>query len=356
MSSQVAAELVAVVIGVDDDVPVVLATDDALPHGPLEPAHRSLQAGVRAWVAEQSAVQLGYVEQLYTFADAGRLPGETTSLEPASSDQSPSTETMAPGRTAAPHEAVTSGRTVAISYLGLTRATSRAQWMSIYSLFPWEDRRGADAALDDSLAAALQAWAGVDAEARARVAYTFGLDGEPWQPDLVLQRYELLWEAGLVAESVGAAASGGAAPAGVAASAGVTASRGAAESAGATAASAGSAHPATGRPMVHDHRRILATGLARLRSTLQYRPLIFELLPEEFTLGHLQATVEALAGRQVHKPNFRRLVLQQAELVEPTGRTSKETGGRPARLYSYRRAVHAERRHVGTKLPRPKVR
>ena len=108
--------------------------------------------------------------------------------------------------------------------------------------------------------------------------------------------------------------------------------------------------------MVHDHRRILATGLARLRSTLQYRPLIFELLPEEFTLGHLQATVEALAGRQVHKPNFRRLVLQQAELVEPTGRTSKETGGRPARLYSYRRAVHAERRHVGTKLPRPKVR
>lgn len=320
MSSQVAAELVAVVIGVDDDVPVVLATDDALPHGPLEPAHRSLQAGVRAWVAEQSAVQLGYVEQLYTFADAGRLPGEATSLEPAASDQPPSAETVAPGRTAAPHEAVTAGRTVAISYLGLTRATSRAQWMSIYSLFPWEDRRGADAALDDSLAAALQAWAGVDAEARARVAYTFGLDGEPWQPDLVLQRYELLWEAGLVAES------------------------------------AGSAHPATGRPMVHDHRRILATGLARLRSTLQYRPLIFELLPEEFTLGHLQATVEALAGRQVHKPNFRRLVLQQAELVEPTGRTSKETGGRPARLYSYRRAVHAERRHVGTKLPRPKVR
>lgn len=320
MSSQVAAELVAVVIGVDDDVPVVLATDDALPHGPLEPAHRSLQAGVRAWVAEQSAVQLGYVEQLYTFADAGRLPGEATSLEPASSDQSPSAETVAPRRTAAPHEAVTAGRTVAISYLGLTRATSRAQWMSIYSLFPWEDRRGADAALDDSLAAALQAWAGVDAEARARVAYTFGLDGEPWQPDLVLQRYELLWEAGLVAES------------------------------------AGSAHPATGRPMVHDHRRILATGLARLRSTLQYRPLIFELLPEEFTLGHLQATVEALAGRQVHKPNFRRLVLQQAELVEPTGRTSRDTGGRPAQLYRFRRSVHAERRHGGTKLPRPKVR
>ena len=47
--------------------------------------------------------------------------------------------------------------------------------------------------------------------------------------------------------------------------------------------------------MLHDHRRILATGLARLRSTIQYRPVIFELMPPAFTLGQLQATVEALA-------------------------------------------------------------
>ncbi|PKZ41402.1 hypothetical protein CYJ76_08160 [Kytococcus schroeteri] len=295
MSSLVAAELVAVVIGVRDDTPVVLgATEpDALPHGPLEPAHRSLQAGVRAWVAEQGGVELGYVEQLYTFADR----------EPAGQ-----------------------GRTVAISYLGLTRSTPSPRWLEVYDLLPWEDRRGV-AGLAPAVERALRTWAEGDEDAVARVAHTFGLDGQPWAPELALQRYELLWEAGLVRESAGAGAG-----------------------------SRDDAVAATGAVMVHDHRRILATGLARLRSTLQYRPLIFELMAEEFTLGQLQATVEALAGQEVHKPNFRRLVLQQAELVEPTGRTSRDTGGRPAQLYRFRRSVHAERRHGGTKLPRPKVR
>ncbi|HPX47660.1 MAG TPA: hypothetical protein PK408_05600, partial [Treponemataceae bacterium] len=41
--------------------------------------------------------------------------------------------------------------------------------------------------------------------------------------------------------------------------------------------------------------RVLATGIARLRTKIQYRPVVFELMPEEFTLGQLQACVEALA-------------------------------------------------------------
>ena len=41
----------------------------ALPSGPFELAHRSLQAGLRAWVERQTGLPLGYVEQLYTFAD-----------------------------------------------------------------------------------------------------------------------------------------------------------------------------------------------------------------------------------------------------------------------------------------------
>ncbi len=108
--------------------------------------------------------------------------------------------------------------------------------------------------------------------------------------------------------------------------------------------------------MLHDHRRILATGLARLRSTLQYRPVIFELMPPDFTLGGLQATVESLAGQRLHKQNFRRTVQDQLGLVEPTGETERDTGGRPAALYRFRSEVHAERRHVGTKLPRPRTR
>src|SRR5699024_1366493 len=102
--------------------------------------------------------------------------------------------------------------------------------------------------------------------------------------------------------------------------------------------------------MALDHRRIVATGVARLRAKSQYRPVVFELMPPKFTLGQLQAVVEALTGQRAHKQNFRRLVSQQ-NLVEDTRGTSRETGGRPARLYRFRREVLLERHIAGTHLP-----
>ena len=102
--------------------------------------------------------------------------------------------------------------------------------------------------------------------------------------------------------------------------------------------------------MLHDHRRILATGIARLRAKIKYRPVVFELMPSSFTLFQLQRAVEALAGRLLHKQNFRRLIEQQ-ELVEETGAIATETGGRPAKLFRFRRAVLLQRAVVGTKLP-----
>ena len=105
-----------------------------------------------------------------------------------------------------------------------------------------------------------------------------------------------------------------------------------------------------GRSMVLDHRRILATGIARLRAKIKYRPVVFELMADSFTLGQLQRTVEAIAGRTVHKQNFRRLIEQQ-ELVEETGETTVATGGRPAKLVRFRRAVLDERNVSGSKLP-----
>ena len=103
-------------------------------------------------------------------------------------------------------------------------------------------------------------------------------------------------------------------------------------------------------PMRYDHRRILATGIARLRAKIKYRPVVFELMPTAFTLLQLQRAVEALAGRPLHKQNFRRLIDQQG-LVEETGEISAETGGRPAKLYRFRREVVAERAAGGSKLP-----
>jgi hypothetical protein len=98
-----------------------------------------------------------------------------------------------------------------------------------------------------------------------------------------------------------------------------------------------------------DHRRILATAIARLRAKMKYRPVVFELMPAEFTLTELQRTVEAIAGRHLHKQNFRRLV-EATQLVEPTGESSTATGGRPAALYRFRREVLSERPSAGLRF------
>lgn len=312
----VASELVAVVVAVTAGGPQVLTVGDPagvprLPSGPLRADHRSLQTSLRMWVERQTGVELGYVEQLYTFADRERV---------------------------GPHHHLLS-----VSYLGLTRVDEAAAahagrrgpgfaWRPWSEFVPWEDRRDPQScALAEELRERLTAWAAespageVRADRLARIEGTFG---DPWVSELTLQRYQLLFEAGLVAEA-------GAGP-------------------------RREAHPAsalgavddarTGMRMLHDHRRILATGISRLRAKIQYRPVVFELVPPEFTLGQLQTTVEDIAGTDVHTQNFRRLV-QQQHLVEPTGGRESATGGRPARLYRFRREVELERYAAGTKLP-----
>ena len=300
----VAAELTAVIVAVTEGQPRVLTIEhgQALPSGPFQPSHRSLQSGLRSWVETQTHHPLGYVEQLYTFADQDRKQG-------------------------------TLGRVVSVSYLGLTQEAPvvegwDAAWQPWYRFFPWEDYRGSERALAETvLGPALYAWADRapdpatlrDRQRRATIA--FGLRGQRWNEELVLQRYELLWEAGLAAEGQPADAD-----------------------------LPDAMKRALGEPMRHDHRRILATGIARLRAKIKYRPVVFELMPAAFTLLQLQRSVEALAGRLLHKQNFRRLIDQQA-LVEETGDVTTETGGRPAKLFRFRREVLAERQVVGTKLP-----
>ncbi len=279
---------------------MTIANASALPSGPFEFAHRSLQSGLRAWVEKQTGHPLGYVEQFYTFADPGRT-----------------------GDAQAPHS-------VSISYLGLTREDQvgegfEAHWSGWYDYFPWEDHRsGPPALIAKMLTPRLRAWAKSAASAPLqrqrwqRAAITFGLDDREWNEELILQRYELLYEASLIPEAV--RDNGGPTPI------------------------------VPGRAMTSDHRRILATGIARLRAKIKYRPVVFELMPAEFTLLQLQRSVEALAGRLVHKQNFRRLMEQQ-QLVEETGAIAADTVGRPAKLFRFRHAVLAERAIAGTKLP-----
>ena len=277
---------------------------EALPSGPLEAEHRTLEVGLRAWVERQTSQKLGYVEQLYTFGDRDRSAGD---------------------------EALPA---LVVAYLALVRearpaGAADAEWRNWYRYFPWEDWRDGRPALLDPIERALARWAGQagsEAERRSReerVGLAFGLSGAAWNEELVLERYELLYEAGLVSE---AARDLGRSPAAL------------------------DGLP-TGAEMAVDHRRILATAIGRLRGKIKYRPVVFELMPPAFTFLQLQRTVEALAGVRLHKQNFRRLVEQQG-LVEETGEVSAETGGRPARLVRFRREVLTERPAPGVRLPR----
>ncbi len=277
------------IVAVTHDEPVVLSTSsggaDALPSSRFQPARQAnLDECLRDGVAEQTALRLGYAEQLLALHD----------------DRSG----------------------LGIGYLALTRTTAgtsaTAVWRSWYDYLPWEDwRNGRPAILAKTIEPVLRTWSedpagaadvtrGLTRAERTRMA--FGLDRTPWNEERVADRFDLLCETGLV----------------------------------------GSAD-LPGRSLRHDHARILASAIGRLRAKLKIRPVIFELMDNEFTLFELQKTVEAILGPHLHKQNFRRLI-ESAGLVEPTGEVRAKTGGRPAKLFRFRHEVLMERPAPGVRV------
>lgn len=287
--------LSAVIIALRGRQAVVLTTHApdgaaALPFGPFDPVKdRTFELALRSFVTQQTGFPLGFVEQLYTFGDMGRASPRAT-----------------PGPVRA--------REVSVGYLALTPASALepatadsghdARWTPLFDIFPWEDWRKGPPALLDSLRAPLLDWVGQDAKRLSRAENLFALTPDArWNEEKVLERYELLYEAGLVHEA--ARDHDRPMPEGF-----------------------------HGLPMASDHRRIAATGLGRLRSKLKYRPVLFDLMPDEFTLSSLQAAAEAISGLSLHKQNFRRGV-ERTALVSATGRFATDTGGRPAELFRY---------------------
>lgn len=312
--SQISIGLNAVIVSIIDQQPHVLLlqnkddTDqylpedrpfDVLPFGPFYPTqHRTLESGLRSWVQEQTHQEIGYVEQLYTFGNAGRDPRE---------------------RAGGP-------RMVSVGYLALVQhknpsARKDGLWRDWYRYFPWEDwRDGRPELLDRDILPALGNWIeqadtkSQQLERKERASITFGLGETPWSDELVLERFELLYEAVLVTEAQGE----------------LKKSR------------------RIGVPMALDHRRILATAIGRLRGKIKYRPVVFELMPPTFTLLQLQQVVEALSGFRLHKQNFRRLI-EKKGLVEATGGIETQIRGRPAAQFRFRREVLMERKALGVR-------
>jgi hypothetical protein len=278
---------------------------DALPFGPFDPEiHDTPELGLRSWVKNQTPIVPGYVEQLYTFGNRSRYAGNQQNDR----------------------------RVISIGYLALTHrekkiSSGKVFWGDWYSYFPWEDwRQGKPKVIADMIEPGLRRWiqsaetSEAKQQRRARVNLCFGLEEVKWDEEKALERYELLYEARLVYESIrdrGMKVDYALAP---------------------------------GRSMLYDHRRILATAISRLRGKLKYRPVVFELMPAEFTLLHLQRTVEALMGHALHKQNFRRIAEGSGMLEEIPGKKSLAAGGRPAALFRFRRDVLLERPAPGIKL------
>ena len=356
-------EVVAVLFAIIDERPTVLTVDAGklLPNGPLMPLHRSLQAGVRQWVEEQTGQMLGYIEQLYTFVDTNRrgadghaiiyvsylgLLQEAAIAQPvtATSDGSSSTANRDKGAALPEHLPTTEQLT----------EDNRVQWRCWYDFFPWEDQLNPKSdTIIQVIIQQLQNWANransveetTTRERRIQLCWGQHHEAEHtaqrdeqaaqqpqktptnWVAEHALLRYEMLYEAGLIPESPDFLPS---------------------------------TLPAelqpdwqniTGIPMYYDHRRVIVTAIARLRAKIEYRPLIFGLMPEEFTLSQLQHSVEALTGEALHKQNFRRLLIHQ-DLLEPTGRLYSPKRGRPAKLYRYKFDVGMHSILMASKLPK----
>ena len=296
--------LSAVIIALHQREAVVLTTHapdgaPALPFGPFDPVKdRTFELALRDFVTQQTGFQLGFVEQLYTFGDFGRASPRAT-----------------PGPVRA--------REVSVGYLTLTPDSTPpstgqdASWTPLFHIFPWEDWRKGPPAMMGELSEALLRWADSNPKRLIRVNTLFALTPEArWNEERVLERYELLYEAGLVEES--------------------RRDHRREASLDITPQNDLARDLARDLAMASDHRRIAATGLGRLRSKLKYRPVLFDLMPDEFTLSTLQSAAEAISGLSLHKQNFRRGV-ERTGLVIATGRFATDTGGRPAELFSFAR-------------------
>jgi hypothetical protein len=320
----VSVGLNAAILAVRGDEPMVAVVpasragrdgDGALPCGPFSPRqHKTLEAGLRFWVRQQTGIELGLARQICTLGDSRSAQEEVPASDPP---------------------------VVSVCYLAPVRPEQcgredGAAWRSWYAYFPWEDwRRGKPQCLTETIEPRLEAWATrspargeartprdvLDRSQRLRIA--FGCEGAAWDEEKVLERYELLCEAALADEE--------------------------AENGAHDILPLWRRLPRLSHPLLGDHGRVLASAIGELRRSVKCEPVIFELMPDVFTLFELQKTVEAILGPHLHKQNFRRLV-EGGGLVEPTGEHRLHTGGRPARLYRFRRDVLLERLAPGVRV------
>jgi hypothetical protein len=269
------------------------------------------QAAIRELREETGVDAPEFIEPLGSYSRNGRDPRQFAG------SRDPSTgEWIARG-----------ARVTTAAYLMLTHGAAqptgaddaaRAHWADVYDYLPWEDLRdeGRQARLAE-IVKALDGWAHTAPDGVERVRELFG--PRDWNEERTAERWALLMEAGLVPEARR-------------------------DRWGRADAREGDA--LFGREMAFDHRQILADALGRVRGKIKYTPAaLMALTGPEATLDELQAACEAIAGRPLHRSNFRRAVApaehgksRAPRIVARTGRRRPREGKGPGvapELYAF---------------------
>lgn len=82
-----------------------------------------------------------------------------------------------------------------------------------------------------------------------------------------------------------------------------------------------------------DHPEIMMVALDRLRNKVEDTDIVFNLMPEYFTLGELQQIYEVILGKKLLDPAFRRIIEPK---VEKTDKMIKTGGHRPSVMFKYK--------------------
>jgi 8-oxo-dGTP diphosphatase len=96
-------------------------------------------------------------------------------------------------------------------------------------------------------------------------------------------------------------------------------------------------------PLAFDHDQIYATALKTLKDTVQLKPIIFSLLPKQFTLTLLQNLYEQIFEEKIDKRNFRRKIIKM-KWIQATSKMTRNQQHRPAQLYRFNEKIYRQTR------------
>jgi len=85
--------------------------------------------------------------------------------------------------------------------------------------------------------------------------------------------------------------------------------------------------------LAFDHAKVILSGLERLKNKIEYTDIVFNMMPELFTLSELQQVYEVILGKKLLDPAFRRII---ADKVEKTNKMKTGGGHRPSYLFKYK--------------------